>query len=76
MYGKRKSKPRVKSELRKQPYTVTLFDSRKGSLANAKNWCVTVQFSQGLIHGGAYFLNFTVDENYAHNDELLCEKLC
>ena len=26
LYGTRKSKPRVKSELRKQQYTVTLFD--------------------------------------------------
>ena len=36
LYGKRKSNPKVKSELRKQQYTVTLFDSRNGSLANGK----------------------------------------
>ena len=35
LYGPRKSKPRLKSELRKQQYTVTLFDC--GHLAHVRH---------------------------------------
>ena len=50
LYGPKKSKPRMKSELRKQQYTVTRFDGNH-LLAQViqffgrwKNLCVTVQF--------------------------------
>ena len=48
-YGQRKSKPRVKSELQKQQYTVTLFDCRHLSHVTVlwqidAKYYVTVQF--------------------------------
>ena len=55
LYGKRKSTPRVKGELRKQPYTVTLFDcnhfhgTRNSSLANAKIYVLLYSFYFALF---------------------------
>ena len=48
LYGPRKSKPKLKSELRKQQYAVTLFDCNYLAhvivLWQKQNLCVTVQF--------------------------------
>ena len=47
LYRPRKSKPRVKIELRKQQYTVTLFDYNfhlAQFFGRFKNLCVTAQF--------------------------------
>ena len=48
LYGPRKSKPKLKSELRKQQYAATLFDCNYLAhvivLWQKQNLCVTVQF--------------------------------